>query len=240
MLWSLCTPSSEEPKQRAFGCVRSQVNTSWCSWPWGQSATSAWKLSTKKKGDFSSFFRASYSSHIIARSYLASSSSSSSSSSQWTRENTGELPFLSPDTSKRIHAKFNMPTLPPARRRLTDLSSLHQSEGVSPWERWAVGGGETGGADRWLRGTVKPSDRNFFLCSHARLTGSFGEVGRRLQACFFYVNGKFFLTATATTVLLNLLSQETLVPTLSLVCDTWTLNVHVRSSHLPDHNKSGI
>lgn len=61
-------------------------------------------------------------------------------------------------------------------------------------------------------GTVKPSDRNFFLCSHARLTGSFGEVGRKLQACFFYVNGKFLLTATATTVLLNLLSQETLVP----------------------------
>lgn len=53
----------------------------------------------------------------------------SSSSSQWTHENTGELPFLSPDTSKRIHAKFSMPALPP--ERLIDLSSLHQSEGVS-------------------------------------------------------------------------------------------------------------
>lgn len=60
---------------------------------------------------------------------------------QWTHENAGELPFLSPDTSKRIHAKFNMPTLPSAW--LIDPSSLDQSEGIT------LGRGGGGGGRRW-------------------------------------------------------------------------------------------
>lgn len=56
--------------------------------------------------------------HVIA---------ASSSSSQPTRRNADELRFSSPDTSKGIHAQFNVAALPPGRR-LSGLSSPLQKE----------------------------------------------------------------------------------------------------------------
>lgn len=110
-------------------------------------ATTIWKLSEKKRGEKGIFLVSVLHTH----SYLASSCSP-----QWTCETAASFPFYLLTLQREIHAKFNMPALPPAQR-LTDLSSLHQSEGISPAGAW-VGGwvwGVTGGS-------VRPSNRNVF------------------------------------------------------------------------------
>lgn len=97
MMWlckrSLISLSSQEAEQTA---AISPVNVLWRFWQRGQSAGSAWKL---WKESFLVFSLASHCSLAVPGLLFIFL--------QWTHENTGELPFLSPDTSKRIHVKFN-------------------------------------------------------------------------------------------------------------------------------------